>query len=169
MTAINSNRAIRGPVTAVPVVAGKGVRLREDIENNRWVVEADETVLFDDTTYIGTAQIGEYTLSEAAEHFERIRIYFTRGQSFYGDIVLEFNPNSGYPKMASLPCYDSNGLNMYTYFCSFTLSSSKFTELTGKCGYFQVINGTSVGGQVNKTSNWLHPYKIIGIHRIASN
>ena len=46
MTAINSNRAIRGPVTAVPVVAGKGVRLVADTENNRWVVEADETVLW---------------------------------------------------------------------------------------------------------------------------
>ena len=40
MTAINSNRAIRGPVTAVPVVAGKGVRLGADTENNRWGVEA---------------------------------------------------------------------------------------------------------------------------------
>ena len=38
-------QAVRGPVTAVPVVAGKGVRLREDTENNRVVAEADETVL----------------------------------------------------------------------------------------------------------------------------
>lgn len=35
MTAINSNRAIRGPVTAVPVVAGKGVHLVAGTENNR--------------------------------------------------------------------------------------------------------------------------------------
>lgn len=129
-------------------------------------LRTDETVLFDDTTDIGASKIGEYILSEAAEHFERIRIYFARGQNFYGDIILEFNPNSGYYKIASLPCYDTAGTNMYIYFCSFTLSSSKFTELTGKCGYFQVINGTSIGGQVNKTSNWLHPYKIVGINRI---
>lgn len=169
MTAINSNRAIRGPVTAVPVVAGKGVRLVADTENNRWVVEADETVLFNDTTDIGANKYGEYTLSEAAEHFELIRICFARGQGFSGDIAIEVNPNSGYDKIATLSCYDSNGTNMYTYFCSFTLSSSKFTEISGKCGYFQVINGTSAGGQVNKTNNWLHPYKIVGINRIASN
>lgn len=42
MTAVNLNRAIRGPVTAVPVVAGKGVRIVPDVENNRFVVEAEE-------------------------------------------------------------------------------------------------------------------------------
>lgn len=43
MTAVNLNRAIRGPVTAVPIVAGKGVRLVADTQNNRWVVEADDS------------------------------------------------------------------------------------------------------------------------------
>ena len=68
MTAINSNRAIRGPVTAVPVVAGKGVRLVADTVNNRWVVEADETVLFN-----GTAATS-VTCSEALSNFSRVRV-----------------------------------------------------------------------------------------------
>ena len=47
MTAVNLNRAIRGPVTAVPVVAGHGVRIVPDTVNNRFVVELDETVLYE--------------------------------------------------------------------------------------------------------------------------
>lgn len=69
MTAINSNRAIRGPVTAVPVVAGKGVRLVADTENNRWVVEADETLVFN-----GTAA-ASVTCSESLNNFSRVRVY----------------------------------------------------------------------------------------------
>lgn len=79
MTAINSNRAIRGPVTAVPVVAGKGVRLVADTENNRWVVEADETVLWDGGT-AGTS--GDITLSESVDNFEKIAIFFNIAKSF---------------------------------------------------------------------------------------
>ena len=70
MTAINSNRAIRGPVTAVPVVAGKGVRLVADTENNRWVVEADETVL-----WTGSAVDGSITLSEAMSNFNEVEVW----------------------------------------------------------------------------------------------
>lgn len=69
MTAINSNRAIRGPVTAVPVVAGKGVRLVADTVNNRWVVEADETVLW------SGSPANSVTLSESMNNFEFIDVY----------------------------------------------------------------------------------------------
>lgn len=162
----NQLLSVESQLVGLPL-AGPESFSQQQLDYLKRALGVDETVLFTGTTDIGLSKIGEYTLSEAAEHFERIRIYFARGANFYGDVVLEFDPNSGYDKIASLPCYDSNGTNMYTYFCSFTLSSSKFTELTGKCGYFQVINGASAGSNVNKTSNWLHPYKIVGIHRIA--
>lgn len=76
MTAINSNRAIRGPVTAVPVVAGKGVRLVADTENNRVVAEADETVLWSGSQELTLNT--EITLSETYKNFERIRFECSR-------------------------------------------------------------------------------------------
>ena len=83
MTAINSNRAIRGPVTAVPVVAGKGVRLVADTENNRWVVEADETVLWENAAGSQSA-----VLSESAANFERIAVWVLReGYTAYTEIM----------------------------------------------------------------------------------
>jgi hypothetical protein len=54
-------------------VAGKGVRLTADTENNRWVVEADETVLWEGTP------TNSKTLSEPLWNFERIRIEFYDG------------------------------------------------------------------------------------------
>lgn len=163
---ISEGSFVLGDTNNLTFEAGSGIKITEPSEGTVRIAN-DETVLFNDNTDIGTTKYGEYALSEAAEHFELIRICFARGQGFSGDIAIYVDPNSGYGKMASLSCYDSNGTNMYTYFCSFTLSSSKFTELSGKCGYFQVINGTSAGGQVNKTNNWLHPYKIVGINRIS--
>ena len=78
MTAVNLNRAIRGPVTAVPVVAGKGVRIVPDVENNRFVAEADETVLYEDAS----GAIDNITLSEAMSNFERIKIVWKDWSSY---------------------------------------------------------------------------------------
>ena len=122
----------------------------------------DETVLFENSGNVGKANISAYTLSESVNNFDRVRISFTRGQNFFGDQCFEYNVNS-YPKMATLECYDADGNNMYRYFCSFSINGNTFTELSGKCGYTQTINGTAT----TKTSNWLHPYKVIGIGRKA--
>ena len=77
MTAVNLNRAIRGPVTAVPIVAGKGVRLVADTQNNRWVVEADETTLYETTTGETTIQ-----LSESLLNFDRVRFKIKTDQGY---------------------------------------------------------------------------------------
>lgn len=58
MTAINANRAIRGPVTAVPLVAGNGVRLTADVENNRWVAEIDDDFIVTTEETVGTYSVG---------------------------------------------------------------------------------------------------------------
>ena len=58
MTAINANRAIRGPVTAVPLVAGKGVRLTADTVNNRWIAEIDDDFIVTTEETVGTYSVG---------------------------------------------------------------------------------------------------------------
>lgn len=75
MTAVNLNRAIRGPVTAVPVVAGKGVRLVADTVNNRFVVEADETVLWTGSQSLASA-VNITDLPESLQNFEFVRIHY---------------------------------------------------------------------------------------------
>lgn len=171
MTAINSNRAIRGPVTAVPVVAGKGVRLVADTENNRWVVEADETVLWENNrAWIGTdTSLGTNsgTLSETLSNFERIRVYFARKNdgTLPSDNIAELDStqiaNFGGIYFSG-SCIQSGSSNWFFCHTFLSVSGLTFTETLG--GQWSQANGT-----INKTQIFLHPYKIVGIHRIASN
>ena len=160
MTAINSNRAIRGPVTAVPVVAGKGVRLVADTENNRWVVEADETVLWSGACL--KQGDGAATLSEAASNFDKIAVY----------VVPNPNNRFNYPQVFT---YDGS-CTAGAYMCPFM-----DTELKGKFSYgrWEITNGTSFNltnaAQTDNypTMNFDNSYggvvKVVGINRIASN
>lgn len=166
MTAVNLNRAIRGPVTAVPVVAGKGVRLVADTANNRFVVEADETVLFDGTQT--KDPVNSFTLSEYASNFERIRFY---GIGYgYTKVMYECQaPNTSSEALSICYTYycrdtDSNPfqLRMGVYTTSdglsFSLRQSKFLYATD--------SGTAFAGGNNTQGPSV--YKIIGINRISS-
>lgn len=160
MTVINSNRAVRGPVTAIPLVAGKGVKITADTVNNRYVAEVDETVLWEGSclTQGGAAA----TLSEAASNFEKIEIYAIP------------NPSQSFklPQIFTYPGSNTAG----AYLCPFPE-----TSLKGKfsCGLWTITNGTSfnliAAGQTDNypTQNWDNTYggvvKVVGINRIASN
>ena len=91
MTAVNLNRAIRGPVTAVPVVAGNGVRIVPDTVNKRFVVELDETVLY---IASGSTGVASCTLSEAASNFEYIDFIVGYNTGDNGISVVRFPGSS---------------------------------------------------------------------------
>ena len=146
MTAINSNRAIRGPITAVPVVAGKGVRLVADTENNRWVVEADETVLWEGTP------AASVTCSESVSNFTRLRVYI-KSPSFTTIHEVEFDvadSTVGYFFMANA----QNGYGSQISATSTTVSTSG-----GRHVWF---NDMSLGSE----SNSVYITKVIGINRL---
>lgn len=165
MTAINSNRAIRGPVTAVPVVAGKGVRLVADTENNRWVVEADETVLFEDTSSTGTV-VSSVVLSESSANFEKV------------EITLGWAGGGSSPVAGRLMCTCATDGKGYG-FAGYIGRDSSVHNIVGGIS----TNGTSLGlincmdmYTSNNTSVTYQPftsilkvYKVVGINRIASN
>ena len=168
MTAMNLNRAIRGPVTAVPVVAGKGVRIVPDVENNRFVVEADETVLFDSGATLNP------TLSEAPTNFERIRIVYgsannsTAGNNI-GISVLEI-------PVAFFNTY-SNGSLFLTYSFSGDVSAKQPQVVSA---YYTGVKTTSwtclwglygrlYSGTKTESTDWIRIHQIVGINRIANN
>ena len=173
MTAINSNRAIRGPITAVPVVAGKGVRLVADTENNRIVAEADETVLYD----AGTAGYQPGTgvapsdvtvqLSESITNFDRIRIYL--GEKLSG--VIEFRPGAATSSVVAnshkyyhtSPDDDSN-TNIVGLLIS--LVENDTTKLRFRCGF-----SVNWANAYRSGADWGYYilFKIVGVDRISSN
>ena len=173
MTAVNLNRAVRGPVTAVPIVAGKGVRLVADTENNRWVVEADETVLWENAS--GTNLRYGATLSESRQNFETIRLLISMQSNEpvgYVDIpMVGINKDSAFTIQPSIPYSHDTGktycLNWKIYI-SATDTSLKSTGAIfwGKSG----TDGATAGSWVQGANTDVPIiYKVIGINRIASN
>ena len=164
MTAVNLNRAVRGPVTAVPIVAGKGVRLVADTQNNRWVVEADETVLWE-----GSANTG-MTLSESVTNFDEIKVYYDEERASPGQRlgILRGRPINSSSLCVTAVNYflDDSGNPIHLDFISFSIANNVAT-LTNAISKYSSNSGTGWGawdmsGSVTFT-------KIVGINRIASN
>lgn len=170
MTAINSNRAIRGPVTAVPVVAGKGVRLVADTENNRWVVEADETVLYSGLKTIGDTGSATYQLSESPLNFQYIKVYCCA-------LDGSFTPESSHINQAvSMVEWDTTIYTPYNTFISLLMNGQVGTSfaqhwISANISGIRTTSWSVQGSLDSGTSNskWFHIYKIVGINRIASN
>lgn len=155
MTAINSNRAIRGPVTAVPVVAGKGVRLVADTENNRWVVEADETVLWEGTAYDAGAAL---TMSENCTNFEKLQIYgYAHEAGQRKGIVLAW------------PYAVDTEIGVTLTFSTITYSTRLKITTGGNMSVLDHINYWKNGSAFAFGNDGVVITKVVGIHRIASN
>ena len=159
MTAMNLNRVIRGPVTAVPVVAGKGVRIVPDTVNNRFVVEADETVLYEDAS----GAIDNIILSEAMSNFERIKIVWKDWSSYQCIHVQEFLSTSDYFVIDGI--WAGSGNNKLLFWgLAFTPNAAK-TTLTQRFARQLTEPGDTQTYNANNT----RVLKVIGVNRIASN
>lgn len=167
MTAVNLNRAIRGPVTAVPVVAGKGVRIVPDVENNRFVVEADETLLFEEPNGTGT---NSGTLTEAYTNFERIRLEVGIG-------VQGNPPTDGYSFFEISPRattafffygFGAGGQNQYYACVKIAFSDPTTWSITHGSSIMHTQTSTSVSGNTQYNTNVQKcVVRIWGINRIA--
>lgn len=175
MTAINSNRAIRGPVTAVPVVAGKGVRLVADAENNRWVVEADETVLWENAN--GVELQNGITLSESRLNFESIKITYIVGTDGCPAVMeipmLGLNRGASFIQML-LGSFDNHAITtagfclvwqLFFAECTATYLKSAGCQYIGKTGF---INGATPGSWTQGANNAVPiVFKVVGINRVS--
>lgn len=168
MTAINP-QAVRGPVTAVPVVAGKGVRFVEDVENNRVVAEADETVLYNNSSPSQIVSDTDLNLSESYLNFERIKIYLraSGGNTTQGNYVVEgqvFQSES--TELSAFPVCNAIG-SLMSDMNVFLFATTAPTKCTAKSNGTR-LNITSTGISTT-ASRGARVYKIIGVNRIASN
>lgn len=170
MTALNLNRVIRGPVTAVPVVAGKGVRLVADTVNNRLVAEADETVLYEGTAWTVGDTGQSITLSESPLNFETIRVYgyrplSTTSMCYSGIFSEEFDVNwlsENSISSVMVPFAINNSGVLFLGGMGITgITTTSWVEAGG----FQV----NVGSGSSAPGEFAHIHKVVGINRIASN
>lgn len=164
MPSINP-QAVRGPVTAVPVVAGTGVRFVEDVQNNRVVAEADETVLWSSSTGIYLND-DSAILSEPINNFERVAIY---AQSIYGGPLrrYEFEVIAGGQYRFSTDSLDGADL-LTVYFninitnTTITVSRSKLLRVTYSS------NAVTTANMSSTTAFKSYVMKIVGINRVSA-
>lgn len=163
MTAVNLNRAIRGPVTAVPVVAGKGVRFVEDVPNNRVVAEVDETVLFDGN---GTPT-DNAALSESPFNFEKIMVVVSETGTSYENVGTFIYPKQLTGSRYATITYASGLLNAYLIIVRLNLTANSLTvdkEVDCKVGF---DSGDSFSIYHNSATFKTCIYKVIGFNRIS--
>lgn len=169
-TLVNNLRAIRGPVTAVPMVGQSGVIVEPDTVNNQVVVRADETVLWEGSK----ATAGDINLSEAFTNFEILRFFFKDNERHFphvNDVGTDVSTAS------------ANWIGISTTVCGndafFTLMNMSFTYnndknvLTmpslGSCAVFAMSNSTWTKLNSSVFSPPFEITKIVGINRIANN
>jgi hypothetical protein len=133
-------------------VAGKGVRLTADTENNRWIVEADETVLYENST-TGSSGAHSVTLSESLYNFELARVVVCDDANHYGVIYMDMTVS---PTNGACAILWSDGLR--TLF----VETSNGTTWTSGGRQNWGGGGSDLGAVVSIN-------KVTGIHRIASN
>ena len=169
MTAVNLNRAVRGPVTAVPVVAGNGVRIVADTQNNRFVVEADETVLWEGDSPI--AYGGNGTVSESLTNFERIRVYYSleNGTSRNHIYCQEMRITGSDSVIAFGGCFQRYTDGKFNFgMINMTYNDTTLEVSIANCARYNMNDATPINWGTN-ASNFAYIHKIVGVNRIASN
>lgn len=160
MTAINP-QAVRGPVTAIPVVAGVGVQFREDVPNNRVIAETDETVLSSTATVVGIDV--EINLSESYTNFQSLKVFAIRnptaGQCPACNEFMVDADHNVINFMTPLLTAGSTDLIIDTFKGTLTSTKLTITAFTRK-----TFSGTTMSTATNAPVTIT---KIVGINRIA--
>lgn len=174
-TLVNNLRAIRGPVTAVPMVGASGVVVEADTANNQVVVRADETVLYENPTFAsGDVALGTtFQLSESAANFERIRISWSRWSE--ADVKTDGNDCTEHDmKFGSVTRNRVTAISLFyagpnestAYLCGSMLTGfNDGTTITCARGWQSPLGTTNV----NREYVYYRPWKVVGINRIANS
>jgi hypothetical protein len=157
-------------------VAGKGVRLTADTENNRWVVEADETVLWEKTSGTsGCNKGGSLTTSEPVTNFERYRIYllnYERQQQAVIEKFADTTDTGTTNKWVTLECFQSNAATPDSFFtvnCGAGTWDEAYNVFSYNGGYAFYYGSDGGFHKLSATGNTPYIQKIVGVNRIASN
>ena len=175
-TLVNNLRAIRGPVTAVPMVGQSGVIVEPDTVNNQVVVRADETVLWEGSA--GASDV--ITLSESPMNFETIKVFY--GSHARSDGAIKANTKDVVADFTEYLTADTNTVILENKFLYDPTSQTYAGEINhGVAVYYNTMtttwtriisawsHGWFSGGTIRTDGNFVHVHKIVGINRIANN
>ena len=160
-TLVNNLRAIRGPVTAVPMVGQSGVVVEPDTANNQVVVRADETVLSNGQS----SSTSPITLSESMSNFEYVEIYavWNYNSTQQMTVYSKISGDSTVFSLCGFACANLAADTQDTYLLCSDFSVSGATITVNK-----VLRQNNAGSLLSRTDGIVIT-KIVGINRIANN
>ena len=159
-TLVNNLRAIRGPVTAVPMVGASGVIVEPDTVNNQVVVRADETVLWSGAYSTGTTSI---TLSESLSNFERIKVLWQHSGDSTPRRVWQEYPSDTVELFCTLGRAD-NASGRILFEAWWTNGTTSLSKKFCRWNFLYDGNAQTIWNDANE----LVPIKVVGINRIAN-
>ena len=158
----------------VDIVAGPGIAIDNPDGNTLRVSQSyptDETVLWNNNrAWCGSDSLPgtkSGTLSETVSNFERIRVYFARhnGTNLLSNNTSEFDTGEITTKggifISTIFINAANGA-LFSAHTFLALNGLTFTETMGS-------QWKQSDNNLDTSKVYLHPYKIVGIHRIANN
>ena len=162
----NQILSIGNQLVGMPL-AGPESFSQEQIAYLKRALGVDETVLYNypssGTVYDSTRK--SISFSESCRNFERIRVYLVNNDYAYS--VAEFEPGTDEHTETFQVNTISAEPKAYVKMTTWVLGDSTLTYRAG-CGYYINNGGTAlVSPTVNKTANYVVPYKVVGIHRIS--
>lgn len=160
-TLVNNLRAIRGPITSVPLVAGTGVILEPDTENNQIIVKADETILWEGEQTSGNS----VQLSEPASGFEYIEAY--------GDTYTDWVANGRPQLYGKCECTTNYSRQLFGMYGSIRVGNGnlqqRFASLEIDGNSVNISQGTMINintsGALTRTNTTVALRRIVGVNR----
>ena len=157
--------------TPVDIVAGPGIAI-DNPDGNTLRVSAGvaaETVLYESSSELGTTlSVNDYVdISESFAHFDMIRICYSLQANWGGKCTAEIYKVSGSQRIVleQLWYREQSGYNNYWQ----TITFSKYDDTTLKLTLMDGSQRPLLNNAWGSTGLPLTIYKIVGIHRIASN
>lgn len=163
-TLVNNLRAIRGPVTAVPMVGASGVVVEADTQNNQVVVRADETVLWENESSPLQTTGGTATLSEAASNFKYLRFEYRGEQSSGYGLKTQTIANDGQLDSISLGSLAQFYSNYAFSFTGAHISIVDTTLTLERQGRFNVNDNDTISA-TDHGNNLFRLVRVVGINR----
>ena len=127
----------------------------------------NETLLYSATGAAYDNARKSIALSESCRNFDRIRVMITNND--YATQAIEFDPAVTTGTMTFQGNTISNEPQLYVKMTTWVIGDTTFTFRHG--AQYRISNGSTsvVGSVVSTAANYVVPYKVIGINRIANN
>lgn len=155
-TLVNNLRAIRGPVTSVPMVGASGVVVEPDTQNNQVVVRADETVLWEGDAVSGI------TLSETALNFDHLKVIFRTNDNISFEDTVFVEQREQFTLMGKYFWAAQN--TSYLKMSTFEMNAARTT--------INILGGVELqlgSNYARNVENRLYIQRVIGVNRIANS